>query len=88
MGLTGFAGTYFDAKRLLECAVSAALLDNSKAALTRRTPKDCYAISKDKENTISCSIKLFPRDKKKNTPANLVNHPVNNRVCLYIFNLF
>jgi hypothetical protein len=83
--LTGFAGTYFDAKRLSECAVSAALLDNSKAALTRRTPKDCYAIIKDKENTIFCSIKLSPRDKEKNTPSYLVNPPANNRVCPCIF---
>ena len=54
---TNLAGTCFDATRLSECAVSAALLDNPKAALTklrlyasprqaRRTPKDCYAIIK------------------------------------------
>ncbi len=32
--------------------MSAALLDNLKAALTRRTPKDCYAIIKMRKNTI------------------------------------
>ena len=40
----------YDAERLSECAVSAALSDNPKAALTRRTPKDCRAIVKLMEN--------------------------------------
>jgi uncharacterized FAD-dependent dehydrogenase len=45
---TNLSGTCFDATRLSECAVSAALLDNPKAALTRRTPKDCFAIIKER----------------------------------------
>lgn len=53
-----FPKTCFDAMRLSECAVSAALLDNPKAASRvpaapgfkhlRRTPKDCSAIIKGK----------------------------------------
>jgi hypothetical protein len=51
--------------------VSAALLDIPKAALTRRTPKDCFllrsasyegqvAIIKTGKNTIFHTIKFFP----------------------------
>ncbi len=49
-GLNQTRRDLFDAERLSECAVSAALSDNPKAALTRRTPKDCCAIIKSVEN--------------------------------------
>ena len=45
---TNLSGTCFDATRLSERTVSAALLDNPKATLTRRTPKDCFAIIKER----------------------------------------